>query len=256
VLDDSTDETQACSRADGREAAREGVDISYIHRVDRTGYKAGALDAGLAVAKGELVAIFDADFIPQPSFLRARSSALRRPEGRHGADALGPHEPRRVAPDARAGPHARRPPPRREPRALRRRAPLQLLGHRRHVAQSEAIYSTPAAGSTTRSPRTSTLVPRPARGLALRLPRGRGHARRAPRGRLAFRAQQFRWAKGTVQTSRKLHRRVLTASRLTVDAAHRGVLPHDAALRVPAHGAAQRAPLARAAAHAGDRRAR
>ena len=46
-----------------RHAAR-GFDIRYLHRVDRTGYKAGALEAGLEVAKGEFIAIFDADFIP------------------------------------------------------------------------------------------------------------------------------------------------------------------------------------------------
>jgi hypothetical protein len=46
------------------------LDIVYIHRVDRTGYKAGALDEGLRVAKGELVAIFDADFVPGDTFLR------------------------------------------------------------------------------------------------------------------------------------------------------------------------------------------
>ena len=51
--------------------AERGIDIVYLHRTDRTGYKAGALDAGLKVAKGELVAVFDADFIPQPDFLRA-----------------------------------------------------------------------------------------------------------------------------------------------------------------------------------------
>ncbi|MBC7051913.1 glycosyltransferase, partial [Salmonella enterica subsp. enterica serovar Enteritidis] len=44
--------------------------IVYIHRLDRTGYKAGALDEGLKVAKGELVAIFDADFVPGETFLR------------------------------------------------------------------------------------------------------------------------------------------------------------------------------------------
>jgi cellulose synthase/poly-beta-1,6-N-acetylglucosamine synthase-like glycosyltransferase len=70
VLDDSTDETRiVAERAVTRNAAA-GVDISYIHRTDRTGYKAGALDAGMRVAKGELIAIFDADFIPTHDFLR------------------------------------------------------------------------------------------------------------------------------------------------------------------------------------------
>jgi cellulose synthase/poly-beta-1,6-N-acetylglucosamine synthase-like glycosyltransferase len=70
VLDDSTDETRSVAeRAVRRQAAR-GVDIRYLHRSDRTGYKAGALDAGMQVAKGELIAIFDADFMPAPDFLR------------------------------------------------------------------------------------------------------------------------------------------------------------------------------------------
>jgi len=46
-----------------------GHPISYIHRTNRYGYKAGALDAGLNVAKGEFVAIFDADFVPPPDWI-------------------------------------------------------------------------------------------------------------------------------------------------------------------------------------------
>ena len=71
VLDDSTDETSALVRAHVERLRERGVDAVYLHRVDRTGYKAGALDAGLKVCKGELVAIFDADFIPQPDFVKS-----------------------------------------------------------------------------------------------------------------------------------------------------------------------------------------
>jgi cellulose synthase/poly-beta-1,6-N-acetylglucosamine synthase-like glycosyltransferase len=69
VLDDSTDETCSVAEQAVRRNAARGVDITYIHRTDRTGYKAGALDAALKVAKGEFVAIFDADFIPTADFL-------------------------------------------------------------------------------------------------------------------------------------------------------------------------------------------
>jgi cellulose synthase/poly-beta-1,6-N-acetylglucosamine synthase-like glycosyltransferase len=69
VLDDSTDETCRIAEAAVRRFAAQGVDIKYFHRTNRTGYKAGALEAGLAVARGEFVAIFDADFIPSPDFL-------------------------------------------------------------------------------------------------------------------------------------------------------------------------------------------
>jgi cellulose synthase/poly-beta-1,6-N-acetylglucosamine synthase-like glycosyltransferase len=69
VLDDSTDETRiVAERAVMRNAAN-GIDITYLHRTDRTGYKAGALAAGLKQAKGEFIAIFDADFIPTRDFL-------------------------------------------------------------------------------------------------------------------------------------------------------------------------------------------
>jgi cellulose synthase/poly-beta-1,6-N-acetylglucosamine synthase-like glycosyltransferase len=70
VLDDSTDETRGIVELAVRRQQARGFDISYLHRTDRTGYKAGALDAGLKVAKGEFIAIFDADFVPGSDFLR------------------------------------------------------------------------------------------------------------------------------------------------------------------------------------------
>src|SRR6476659_66992 len=70
VLDDSTDETTSVAERAVRRNAAQGIDITYIHRADRTGFKAGALEAGLKVAKGNFIAIFDADFIPTVDFLR------------------------------------------------------------------------------------------------------------------------------------------------------------------------------------------
>jgi cellulose synthase/poly-beta-1,6-N-acetylglucosamine synthase-like glycosyltransferase len=69
VLDDSVDETRGIAELAVRRFAEQGVDIKYLHRSDRTGFKAGALEAGLRTARGELIAIFDADFIPSPDFL-------------------------------------------------------------------------------------------------------------------------------------------------------------------------------------------
>jgi len=70
VLDDSTDATT-------EEVARRvvhwqdrGIDITHVHRTDRTGYKAGALQNGLHLARGRLIAVFDADFLPPSDFLR------------------------------------------------------------------------------------------------------------------------------------------------------------------------------------------
>src|SRR5436853_1145573 len=70
VLDDSTDETVKIAAATVAKYARQGFDIHYIHRSDRTGFKAGALEEGTKTAKGELLAIFDADFVPKPDCLR------------------------------------------------------------------------------------------------------------------------------------------------------------------------------------------
>lgn len=70
VLDDSSDETRKIASKQVDELRARGVDARYVRRPSRVGYKAGALDYGLKTAKGQLVAMFDADFVPQPSFLR------------------------------------------------------------------------------------------------------------------------------------------------------------------------------------------
>ena len=70
VLDDSTDETTKVAAAVVAKYAEQGFDIHYIHRSDRTGFKAGALENGNKSAKGDLFAIFDADFVPKPDCLR------------------------------------------------------------------------------------------------------------------------------------------------------------------------------------------
>jgi cellulose synthase/poly-beta-1,6-N-acetylglucosamine synthase-like glycosyltransferase len=69
VLDDSTDETQKVARKLVENYAGCGFPISYHHRAKRAGYKAGALAEGLNTAKGEFIAIFDADFVPPEDFL-------------------------------------------------------------------------------------------------------------------------------------------------------------------------------------------
>ena len=69
ILDDSTDETVKLSQKKVDEYTAKGFDIELVHRVDRTGFKAGALKEGMKTAKGEFIAIFDADFLPKPDFL-------------------------------------------------------------------------------------------------------------------------------------------------------------------------------------------
>ncbi len=70
VLDDSTDETATLARLAVARWARKGLDIRYEHRIQRVGFKAGALAEGMRHATGELLAIFDADFVPPSGFLR------------------------------------------------------------------------------------------------------------------------------------------------------------------------------------------
>lgn len=70
VLDDSTDDTAALARAQVAQYKARGLNIEHIQRPERSGYKAGALAYGLARANAEFVAIFDADFIPPSDFLR------------------------------------------------------------------------------------------------------------------------------------------------------------------------------------------
>jgi cellulose synthase/poly-beta-1,6-N-acetylglucosamine synthase-like glycosyltransferase len=70
VLDDSTDETSAIVAREVERHRARGIRIEHIRRTHREGYKAGALAAGLERSTSEFVAVFDADFVPEPSFLR------------------------------------------------------------------------------------------------------------------------------------------------------------------------------------------
>jgi hypothetical protein len=69
VLDDSTDATTAVVARCAARHAREGLRISHIRRPNRAGFKAGALGHGLSLSRAEFVAVFDADFVPEPDFL-------------------------------------------------------------------------------------------------------------------------------------------------------------------------------------------
>ncbi|HEY2513914.1 MAG TPA: glycosyltransferase [Polyangiaceae bacterium] len=216
VLDDSTDETRALVRSlvaqlrDTNDGSAP-LDIVYIHRVDRTGYKAGALDAGLKVAKGELVAVFDADFLPQPDFLRS----------------LAPHfigDPKVGMVQARWG-HMNR-----EHSLLTRTQALMLDGH--HLVENRArsaagwLFNFSGTGGMWRKEaiwssggwQHDTLTEDLDLSYRAQLAGWRFIYRESvvtpaelPEDVSAFRAQQFRWAKGTVQTARKLLKRVMTA---------------------------------------------
>ncbi len=213
VLDDSTDETATLARNVCERIASQGVDIQYVHRTDRTGYKAGALANGLKSAKGELVSIFDADFLPPRDFLRKVVGHFTDPQ-------VG-------CVQARWG-HMNR-----EHSMLTRVQALMLDGH--HLVDNRArwangmffnfsgtggiwrIKAIEAAGQWAHDTVTEDLdlsyraqmkgwkfIYRPDVVAPSELPEEMS----------AFRAQQYRWAKGTVQCARKLLKPIWNAEHL------------------------------------------
>lgn len=79
ILDDSTDETTLLTRRRARRWRQRGIDVTVHHREDRTGYKAGALAAGLETATGEYILVFDADFVPHPDLLERLLPSMADP---------------------------------------------------------------------------------------------------------------------------------------------------------------------------------
>ncbi|MFO1011310.1 MAG: glycosyltransferase [Planctomycetota bacterium] len=80
VLDDSNDETTSIVEAEVAKLVERGLDARVLRRADRRGFKAGALDHGLVSARGEFVCIFDADFVPGPDFLRRLMPSFSDPK--------------------------------------------------------------------------------------------------------------------------------------------------------------------------------
>src|ERR1700712_1356384 len=80
VLDDSTDETVGIVARKIDELRAKGFDITHAHRVDRTGFKAGALEQGMKTAKGDFLMVFDADFVPTPSIIKDLISHFTDPK--------------------------------------------------------------------------------------------------------------------------------------------------------------------------------
>lgn len=79
VLDDSSDDTAELARQLVKGYKSQGLDIVWVHRNDRQGYKAGALKDGLKTATGEYIAIFDADFVPKPDWLKQTVPLFENP---------------------------------------------------------------------------------------------------------------------------------------------------------------------------------
>ena len=139
-----------------RRCGAQGIDIKYIHR-DRPhrlqGRRARGRPAGRRAASSSRSSTPTSS--RRPTSCTALMPPLRRPEGRHGAGALGPHQPGLLAAHEDPGDPARRPLRPRARRPQPRGPLLQFQRHGRHLARAPRS-TTPAAGSTTRSPRIST----------------------------------------------------------------------------------------------------
>ena len=207
VLDDSSDETRSIARRAVERLVEQGIDAQYVRREDRVGYKAGALEYGLKSAKGELVAIFDADFVPNPDFLLSVVGHFDDPN-------IGMVQTRWA--------HLNR-----DASILTRVQALMLDGH--HLVENTARFASDRcfnfsgtggiwrkqaiadAGGWQHDTLTEDLDLSYRAQLA-----GWKFVYRAdvvtpaelPEDMSAFRAQQHRWAKGTVQTARKLLGRI------------------------------------------------
>jgi Glycosyltransferase like family 2 len=207
VLDDSTDETEGIARAAVEELRERGINAVYLRRPDRHGYKAGALDFGLQQASGELIAIFDADFVPQSSFLK---------------EIVGHFTDPRIGMVQTRWEHMNR-----DHSLLTSIQALMLDGH--HMVENRARFG---AGNMFNFSGTGGIWRRQAiqdaggwehdtltedLDLSYRAQLAgwrfvyRGDVltpAELPEDMSSFRAQQYRWAKGTVQTARKLLLRV------------------------------------------------
>ncbi len=214
VLDDSTDETSEIVARAVEEQREQGISIVHVQRNDRTGFKAGALEHGLATAPGDLITIFDADFVPHSTYLREIVPYLADPET--GAD-LGMVQA--------CWEHLNR-----EYSLLTRIQAIFLDGHFlvEHAARNRSgcffnfngtagIWRRQAildAGGWQHDTLTEDLDLSYRAQLAgwrfLFLPELKVAAE-LPVDVNAFKRQQFRWAKGSIQTARKLLPRILKA---------------------------------------------
>ena len=203
VLDDSTDETTGRVARRVEAWQRRGLDITHIRRTERAGYKAGALQNGLRLARGTLIAVFDADFVPPPDFLRRTVPAFEDADvglvqARWGhlnagdslltqvqAFGLDAHFALEQSVRARAGCFMNF----NGTAGLWRRACIEDAGGWQHDTLTEDLDLSYRAQL---------------RGWRFRYLPGVEVPAELPVEMEALRAQQFRWAKGGIETARKL----------------------------------------------------
>ena len=211
VLDDSTDDTTAIARAVARRWRRQGVDVRVIHRSDRTGFKAGALAHGLTQARGEFIAIFDADFVPPRDFLQRTISHLLADPGLGMVQARWGHLNADYSPLTRAEALAIDGHFVVEQAARQRNGLFMNFNGTAGVWRRACIESAGGWQADTLAEDVDLSYRAQLAGWRLGyLPDVVAPAELPPQIH-AFKAQQFRWAKGSIQVVRKLGRRLLTS---------------------------------------------
>jgi cellulose synthase/poly-beta-1,6-N-acetylglucosamine synthase-like glycosyltransferase len=212
VLDDSTDKTQTLVKRRVRYWQGKGLRITAIHRSDRRGYKAGALAHAFARVNSELIAIFDADFVPPRDFLQRTVPLFLQP----GGDRLGFVQTRWGHLNEHYSPLTRAQALALDGHFVVEQAGRQTAGYPFGFNGSAGLWrrdciADPAVGGWQADTLCEDLD------LSYRAQLAGWRARyvdevvapaEIPPQLIAFRRQQFRWAKGSVQTLRKLYRRV------------------------------------------------
>ena len=206
VLDDSTDETlRHRARVRGAQPRSRATTSSTSTATNRQGFKAGALENGLKLATGEFVAVFDADFVPEPGLPQAHGAVLRGRARSAWCRCAGATSTASTRILTQAQSHLpRRPLHHRAHRAQPLRLLLQLQRHRRHLApQHHRRRRRLAARHAHRGPGPLATARSSRAGSSSSCPRSISPAE-VPVDMNAFKSQQHRWAKGSIQTAKKL----------------------------------------------------
>jgi cellulose synthase/poly-beta-1,6-N-acetylglucosamine synthase-like glycosyltransferase len=210
VLDDSTDDTREIVDERAASWSARGIRMKVLRRANRRGYKAGALAEGLTQCTGKFVAIFDADFIPSPDFLRRTIPCFSRPEigmvqARWGFCNAG-HSWLTAVQATLLGPHFAI-----EHQVRCRRGLFFNFNGTAGVWRSAAIESAGGWQADTVTEDLDLSYRAQLAGWRFVYLDGVVVPSELPVTMAGFRSQQQRWAKGSVQTARKILPRLLAA---------------------------------------------
>lgn len=212
ILDDSTDETRNLTQRRAHYWRRKGINVQVVNRNERSGFKAGALAHAFPAAKGEFLAIFDADFAPPRDFLQRVIPQLTQP----GAEAIGFVQTRWEHLNEAYSPLTRAQALALDGHFVVEQAGRQAAGYPFGFNGSGGVWrraciADPAVGGW----QADTLCEDLDLSYRAQLAGWRAHyvneivaPAEIPPQLIAFRRQQSRWAKGSIQALCKLHRRV------------------------------------------------